>query len=111
MNSFDVDAWFRRAVAKLRCFLCGHPCDPTGRHGIVLIEWKCRRCGGLYVSHVEHGNALVRADADSDQIFRDVRHLETFPALSGDGASPKKNCPVATKPPGKHLNEYNEDTN
>jgi hypothetical protein len=62
---------------KLRCFIGGHPCDPTGRHGIVLIEWRCRRCGGLYVSHVDHGTALVDADEGSDRIFRDVdRALE-----------------------------------
>lgn len=61
----------KRFFLKLICFFGGHPCVPTGRHGYVIHEQRCSRCGDLYVSHVHFGNALVKADADSDRIFRD----------------------------------------
>lgn len=62
-----VIRWLRR----IKCLLKGHPCKPTGRSAILLVEWKCERCGGVYVSHVHHGRVLADADAHSDQIFRD----------------------------------------
>lgn len=61
----------RNLLNKLACFFGGHPCVPTGRHGIVIHEWLCPRCGGLFVSHNDHGNILVDADERSDQIFKD----------------------------------------
>lgn len=64
-------ALLRRLGAKVLCLVQGHPCEPTGRHAILLREWRCLRCGGLFVSHIEHGNALLPADEDSNRIFRD----------------------------------------
>jgi hypothetical protein len=61
----------RRLVRRVLCFVQGHPCQPTGRTAILLTEWVCQRCGGTFVSHKEHGNALVPGDPDSDRIFRD----------------------------------------
>lgn len=67
-------------MKKFLCILFGHPCERTGRHAIVLTEWRCRRCGGFYISHVDHGDMLIPADADSDRIFQDVKYwLENFP--------------------------------
>lgn len=67
----------------LRCFIKGHPCVATGRAAILLTEWKCQRCGGTFVSHRYHGNALVKSDTDSDRIFRDfadaIRKSEVTP--------------------------------
>jgi hypothetical protein len=53
------------------CLAKGHPCESTGRHAIFLREWKCTNCGGTYVSHVHHGNILLPADRDSDQLISD----------------------------------------
>lgn len=58
---------------RLLCFLFGHLCEPTGRRGIVLREWRCERCGGLYISHRDYGNAIVPADEDSDRMLSDER--------------------------------------
>lgn len=66
----------KRLFTRLRCRLFGHSCSPTGRHAILLTEWRCRDCDGLFVSHVDHGRALMPADAESDQIFRDVERWE-----------------------------------
>lgn len=57
-------------VRRLRCMVQGHPCVLTGRHAILLIEWRCTRCGGLFVSHVHHGATLVSHDAQIEQLFR-----------------------------------------
>jgi hypothetical protein len=57
-------------LKKLRCFFQGHPCEPTGRHGTILVEMRCTRCGGLYVAHTEHGRTLIPADETSDIIFQ-----------------------------------------
>lgn len=51
------------------CRFGGHPCTPTGRRGVTLREWKCQRCGGIYVSHTAYGNTLIPADSASDIIF------------------------------------------
>lgn len=59
----------RRFLNWLRCSVFGHPCVPTGRHGIVLQEWRCLRCSGVYISHADHGNLLVPANEHSDLIF------------------------------------------
>ncbi len=61
----------KRLVQRIVCFFRGHPCEPTGRHAILLVEWECKRCGGTYVSHAHHGNALMAADNGSDRLFRD----------------------------------------
>ena len=58
-------------VQRILCFVQGHVCEPTGRHGIVIREMLCLRCGGLYAQHIEHGNCLLPVDADLDQVFRD----------------------------------------
>ena len=49
----------KRLVQRIVCFFRGHPCEPTGRHAILLVEWECKRCGGTYVSHAHHGRALM----------------------------------------------------
>ncbi len=61
---------------RILCFFGGHPCEPTGRRGIVMKEWRCQRCGGLYVSHADYGRCLLPADATTDMIFatRDWLH-------------------------------------
>ena len=75
--------WLERMVRRMACFFLGHPCEPTGRHAILLVEWKCKRCGGLYVAHAHHGNALMDADNDSDRIFRDcmdaIKAADAYP--------------------------------
>lgn len=53
------------------CLAKGHPCEPTGRHAILIKEWKCKNCGGTYVSHVHYGNMLLPADRESDQFISD----------------------------------------
>lgn len=58
-------------VRRVRCMVQGHPCEMTGRHAILLIEWRCTRCGGLFVSHLHYGAALASPDAESEQLFRD----------------------------------------
>lgn len=57
---------------KVRCMIRGHDCERTGRHSLILREWRCKDCGGLYVSNADHYdlNALIPADAESDRIFR-----------------------------------------
>lgn len=73
----------QRLVRRTVCFFRGHPCEPTGRHAILLMEWKCKRCGGIYVSHAHHSNALLSADDGSDRIFRDcmdaIKASEAYP--------------------------------
>ncbi len=64
-------AFMRGMANRLACFICGHPCVPTGRHAILIAEWKCQRCGGLYVSHAHYRNVLP-ADEGSESIFRDA---------------------------------------
>ena len=80
----------QRMVRRITCCLRGHPCEPTGRHAILLVEWKCKRCGGLYVSHAHHGNALMSADDGSDRIFRDcmdaIKAADAYPP-NGDSAT------------------------
>lgn len=82
----------KRLVRRIVCFFRGHPCDPTGRHAILLMEWKCKRCGGIYVSHAHHGNALIDADDDSDRIFRDCMDV-----IKGSDAYPP-NVRVSDRP-------------
>lgn len=57
----------------LICSLLGHPCEPTGRHGVILKEWKCLRCGEFYVSHPDHGNRLIKRDEAAEKIFQEGR--------------------------------------
>jgi hypothetical protein len=78
-------------VRRITCFLRGHPCEPTGRHAILLVEWKCKRCGGLYVSHAHHSNALMSADDGSDRIFRDC-----LDAIKAADAKPSNDPSSAT---------------
>ncbi len=61
----------KQLVRRLLCMVQGHPCEMTGRHAILLIEWRCKRCGGLFVGHAHHGALLVTPDAQSEQLFRD----------------------------------------
>ncbi len=61
----------RLFLRRIACFLRGHPCEPTGRQAILLMEWKCKCCGGVYVSHAHYGPALIPANEGSDRIFRD----------------------------------------
>lgn len=63
--------FFRLLINRVLCFVTGHPCEPTGRHGYVVREWRCQRCGGLYASHREYGDVLLPVDARLDQIFKD----------------------------------------
>ena len=58
-------------LKRIACFFFGHPCVPTGRRGLVLTEHCCIRCDGIYVSHRDHGNALLPANEESDRIFAD----------------------------------------
>lgn len=74
-KSQPVRRWLDRLVRRVACWCKGHTCHPTGRHAILLVEWRCERCGGLYVSHAHHGNALIAADEVSDFIFRDVMNV------------------------------------
>ncbi len=77
----------QRFVRRIVCFFRGHPCEPTGRHAILLMEWKCKHCGGIYVSHAHHGNALMDADEGSDRIFRDcmdaIKASDAYPPNGG----------------------------
>lgn len=66
----------KRLLNKLRCLLFGHPCVATGRHGYVLHEWHCTRCGNTFISHIEYGNTLVSADEESDRIFRRQERID-----------------------------------
>jgi hypothetical protein len=64
--------WFK----KLLCFFKGHSCEPTGRHAVQLREWKCQRCGGLYVSNEpEYGDMLLPSDGDFVKLFEDYRDM------------------------------------
>jgi hypothetical protein len=83
--------WLESVVRRVWCFVTGHPCEPTGRHAILLREWRCKRCGGLYISHAEYGNCLLPADSGSDRILRDcmdaIKASEATPNgdISGGG--------------------------
>ena len=78
----------RRFVRRILCFFRGHPCEPTGRHAILVVEWKCKRCGGIYVTHAHYGNDLLPADDDSDRLFRDcmdaIKASEAYPTNAPD---------------------------
>ena len=63
----------------IRCLVYGHRCEATGRHGHLLHEWRCLRCGGVFVSHVDYGSLLIPADKDSDQIFERSNGPDTQP--------------------------------
>jgi hypothetical protein len=58
-------------LLRLFCFFAGHPCLPTGRHGLLLTEYRCTRCGRLYLGSSEYPGRLLPADQGSDRIFRD----------------------------------------
>ena len=66
-------------LKRLLCFFLGHPCVATGRHGYLLHEWRCQRCDGLYISHVDHGDMLLPADSDFDRILRDENWIKKTP--------------------------------
>lgn len=66
----------KKIWSKLACFFTGHPVVPTGRHGTVLVEHKCLRCGGVYISHPDHGDQLLPWNPEFEEIvsgryFRD----------------------------------------
>lgn len=54
-------------MKRILCFFFGHPCTPTGRHGSLLSEWFCDRCGRFYISHVDHGDMLIPRNAEIDR--------------------------------------------
>jgi hypothetical protein len=58
---------------RLVCLLLGHPVIPTGRHGVVLREWECGRCGGIYVSHPDYDGKLLPTNSELEAIFRENR--------------------------------------
>lgn len=62
-------------IKRLICFFRGHPCVKTGRHGYVLTEHQCQRCGRIYVSHSGYGDTLMPGNSESDKIFSDVMWL------------------------------------
>jgi len=72
-----------RLVRRFLCFVQGHPCKATGRRGYALREWRCQRCGGVYISHSDYGRALLPATPDSDEML--VRHME---AIRADACTP-----------------------
>ena len=86
--------WLQRLVRRIACACYGHQCEPTGRHAILLMEWKCKRCGGIYVSHLHHGNALRDADDKSDRLFRDcldaIKASQLSPNAQGSGTPEDK---------------------
>lgn len=60
-----------RFVRRAFCLMLGHPTIET-RRAILLTEWRCQNCGGRFVSHRDHGDTLLSADAESDRIFEEV---------------------------------------
>jgi len=78
----EMKKWFR----KLCCFFLKHPCKPTGRHAVQLREWKCDRCGGVFVSNTpEYGNMLLDSDEDFDTLFKDYEAMmERFKVQKGE---------------------------
>jgi len=69
--------WLQRWVRRIVCLFARHRFVPTGRHGYLLHEHRCLRCGGLYVSNVEYPPWLkMPADEQSDRIFRDRQMAE-----------------------------------
>jgi len=69
------------------CFFRGHDCEPTGRHALMIRELLCLYCGGLFVQHAHHGNALIRQNATGRKIMNDCHEAEikfrTNPARDG----------------------------
>ncbi len=76
----------KRLWNYLLCLFGGHPCEPTGRHGYLLIELRCTRCGGVYIKHGDYGNALIPASESSDFIL--VRHMEAIESAKALPESP-----------------------
>lgn len=77
-------------LRRLCCLVTGHPCRPTGRKAILLTEWKCHRCKGIYVSHAHHGRILADSDEDCDKIFRDFADaVEAHKVLPNEDAGRK----------------------
>ncbi len=62
----------KRFWRRVVCLVRGHALVPTGRNTIILREWECGRCGGIYVSNCEEPGVYLPGDADSDRIFQDV---------------------------------------
>ena len=73
----------RRLVRRVLCFVQGHSCEATGRRGYALREWRCQRCGGVFISHSGYGRALLPATPDSGEML--IRHME---AIRADACTP-----------------------
>jgi hypothetical protein len=73
----------QRLVRRFSCFVQGHPCEATGRRGYALCEWRCQRCGGVFISHSDYGRALLPATPDSDEML--IRHMD---AIRADACTP-----------------------
>lgn len=63
-------------LRRIICHYFGHPCEPTGRRGIGLIEYHCHRCHGVYIGHPDHGNMLIPAGPWSEQYLGDPKWQE-----------------------------------
>jgi hypothetical protein len=79
----------RRLVRRFSCFGQGHPCEATGRRGYALREWRCQRCGGVFISHSDYGQQLIPATPDSDEML--IRHME---AIRADACTPNATAHV-----------------
>jgi hypothetical protein len=77
-------------LRRITCFLRGHRCYRTGRYSFLLEEWKCERCGKIYVAHGDFGSYLLPGDAESDALFRMWSDLNPPPPSSQD---PPENVP------------------
>ena len=86
----------RRIIRRFLCVTQGHPCEATGRRGYALREWRCQRCGGVFISHSDYGRALLPATPDSDEML--IRHME---AIRPDALA--KHCPHYAQMFNDHL--------
>jgi hypothetical protein len=65
----------RHFVRRFICLVRSHPCEATGRRGYALREWRCQRCGGVFISHIDYDRVLLPATPASDEML--TRHGDT----------------------------------
>lgn len=71
----------RHLFGRLLCFLPlgrGHDLIPTGRHGHILVEFVCKRCGRLMIGNTDCPGAYFPSDIISDDIMEDQRTLDVL---------------------------------